>query len=74
MRSFSNKPSGCNSQGFSLIYALGPLLTYLADLGFVLKGMWERPDDGDPTAEPGTWEHFISVLPPWLWMLFVYEE
>jgi len=22
MRSFSNKPSGCNSQGFSLIYAL----------------------------------------------------
>ena len=55
-------------------HTLGPLLTYLADLGFVLKGMWERPDDGDPTAEPGTWEHFISVLPPWLWMLFVYEE
>jgi SAM-dependent methyltransferase len=54
-------------------HALGPLLTYLADLGFVLKGMWERPDDGDPTAEPGTWEHFISVLPPWLWMLFVYD-
>ncbi|MFN2140695.1 MAG: methyltransferase domain-containing protein [Candidatus Promineifilaceae bacterium] len=54
-------------------HALGPLLTYLADLGFVLKGMWERPDDGDPDAQPGTWEHFISVMPPWLWMLFSYE-
>ena len=52
-------------------HALGPVLTTLADLGFVLKGMWERPQNGDPTAEPGTWEHFISVLPPWLWMLFV---
>ncbi len=54
-------------------HALGPVLTYLADLGFVLKGMWERPDNGDPNAEPGTWEHFISVLPPWLWMLFEFE-
>ncbi len=51
-------------------HALGPVLTYLAGLGFHLKGMWERPSNGDPTAEPGTWEHYISVLPPWLWMLF----
>ena len=53
-------------------HALGPVLTDLAGLGFCLKGMWERPDDGDPNAEPGTWDHFISVLPPWLWMLFKY--
>ena len=26
MRSFSNKPSGCNSQCFSLIYALGKVV------------------------------------------------
>jgi SAM-dependent methyltransferase len=51
-------------------HTLGPMLTYLAGLGFCLKGMWERPDDGDPDAEPGTWDHFIRVLPPWLWMLF----
>jgi SAM-dependent methyltransferase len=51
-------------------HALGPVLTMLADLGFVLKGMWERPAHGDPNAAPGTWEHFISVLPPWLWILF----
>jgi SAM-dependent methyltransferase len=51
-------------------HTLGPLLTTLAGLGFCLKGLWERPDNGDPQAEPGTWEHFISVLPPWLWMLF----
>lgn len=54
-------------------HALGPVLTMLADLGFVLKGMWERPANGDPTAEPGTWEHLISVMPPWLWILFVLE-
>ena len=55
-------------------HALGPVLTMLAGLGFCLKGLWERPDDGDPQAEPGTWEHFISVLPPWLWMLFELER
>ncbi len=54
-------------------HALGPVLTMLADLGFILKGMWERPLNGDPDAEPGTWEHFISVLPPWLWILFEFE-
>lgn len=55
-------------------HALGPVLTTLADLGFVLKGMWERPSNGDPEAEPGTWNHFISVLPPWLWFFFVLQE
>jgi SAM-dependent methyltransferase len=55
-------------------HALGPMLTTLADLGFCLKGMWERPNNGDPKAKAGTWEHFISVLPPWLWMLFVLES
>lgn len=55
-------------------HALGPVLTMLADLGFVLKGMWERPDNGDTAAEPGTWDHFISVLPPWLWFLFTLEQ
>jgi SAM-dependent methyltransferase len=55
-------------------HTLGPLLTYLATLGFVLKGMWDRPDNGDPDAQPGTWEHFISVMPPWLWLLFVLES
>jgi SAM-dependent methyltransferase len=55
-------------------HALGPVLTTLAELGFDLKGMWERPSDGDPQAEPGTWEHFISVLPPWFWFLFVFQE
>jgi SAM-dependent methyltransferase len=55
-------------------HALGPVLTTLADLGFVLKGMWERPSNGDPGAEPGTWEHFISVLPPWLWLYFILQK
>lgn len=55
-------------------HALGPVLTMLAELGFCLKGMWERPNDGDPDAQPGTWDHFISVLPPWLWMLFVLDS
>jgi SAM-dependent methyltransferase len=51
-------------------HALGPVLTMLAELGFLLKAVWEYPANGDPSAEPGTWEHFLSVLPPWLWFLF----
>ncbi len=27
----------------------------------------------DPNAEPGTWEHFISVAPPWLAFWTVYR-
>jgi hypothetical protein len=36
------------------------LITY----NFTLLGIWEELS-GDPQAEPGTWEHYIAVAPPW---------
>lgn len=46
-------------------HALGAVLRGLARRGFVLLGLWEEPE-GDPNAEPGTWEHMLAVAPPWL--------
>ena len=54
-------------------HALGPVLTTLAGLGFVLEAMWEEPQ-GDATAVPGSWEHFLSVLPPWIYLRFSYPQ
>ena len=31
---------------------------------FYLKGLWEN-SAGDPDADPGTWEHFQAVVPPY---------
>ena len=36
--------------------------------GFLLLDVHEEAD-GDPNAEPGTWEHFSSIVPPWLWIV-----
>jgi SAM-dependent methyltransferase len=33
--------------------------------GFLLLDVHEE-SNGDPSAEPGTWAHFSSVVPPWL--------
>ena len=47
-------------------HTLSTLVNELAARGFVLLGLWEGPPGGDIKAEPGTWEHFIAVVPPWL--------
>jgi SAM-dependent methyltransferase len=46
-------------------HALSTLVNGMIEQGFVLLGAWEGPA-GDPTAEPGTWEHFKAVAPPFL--------
>ena len=43
---------------------LGTLVNALVELRFVILGLWEEL--GDPGAEPGTWDHFKAVAPPWL--------
>lgn len=49
-------------------HTLGTIINGLIDNGFQIDhlGDYERID---PNAEPGSWEHFTSVAPPWfhLW-------
>jgi len=53
-------------------HTLGITLSSLLDLGFLLLAFWEGPPGGDANAQPGTWEHFIAIAPPWLglWLTF----
>lgn len=55
-------------------HTLHTLTAGLAHHGFALLGVWEEPK---PTgnAEPGTWDHFLAVAPPWLtfWSRFQAE-
>jgi SAM-dependent methyltransferase len=53
-------------------HTLNTLLNGLAENGFVLLGAWEGPP-GDLDAEPGSWEHFVVIAPPWLTFWTVYR-
>jgi hypothetical protein len=44
---------------------LGTVITGLAQRNFVILGLWEA-SIGDPTAEPGSWEHYTAFAPPWM--------
>ena len=52
-------------------HTLTAIMTGLIDRGFVLLDVHEEPF-GRTDAEPGSWEHFCSVAPPWLciWAAF----
>lgn len=46
---------------------LGTLVSKLAGNGFVIVNLKEvGSEEPDASAEPGTWEHFTAVLPPWI--------
>jgi SAM-dependent methyltransferase len=45
-------------------HTLSTMVNTLTGLGFVILGLWEEM--GDPDAEPGSWDHFKYVAPPWL--------
>jgi SAM-dependent methyltransferase len=47
-------------------HSLSTVMNSLIGLGFVMLAAWEAPSGGDPDAEPGTWEHFIAIAPPWM--------
>lgn len=53
-------------------HTFSTLINGLVAQGFVLLGAWEGPPGGDLNAEPGSWEHFIAIAPPWLtfWAAF----
>ena len=46
-------------------HSLSSIVNGLVGQGFVLLGTWEELP-AVPAAEPGTWEHFKSIAPPWL--------
>lgn len=46
-------------------HTLSTVINGLCQRRFVLLGLWEELSR-EPDAAPGTWEHYKSVLPPWL--------
>jgi len=47
------------------MHTFSAILNGLVAAGFKLTGFREWPD-GDAAAEPGTWEHLLSVVPPFM--------
>jgi SAM-dependent methyltransferase len=48
-------------------HTLSTLVNGLVGHGFIILGLWEDLD-GDPTAPPGTWDHFKRIAPSFsLW-------
>ncbi|MCI0399517.1 MAG: class I SAM-dependent methyltransferase [Chloroflexi bacterium] len=47
------------------LHTFGAIVNALTGHGFVILGLREGPP-GDPTAEPGTWDHMLSVIPPFM--------
>ena len=53
-------------------HTLSTVVNGLIDRGFVILRMAEE-DSGHPDAEPGTWDHFKAVAPPWLFIWAAYR-
>jgi SAM-dependent methyltransferase len=49
-------------------HSLSTLINTLVAKGFVIRGLWEDAEGtkGDINAEPGSWEHFIAIAPPFM--------
>ena len=55
-------------------HGLGTLVGGMAEHGFrVLRAAEDVSTYPDPSAAPGTWEHFVSVVRPWLVFLSAYD-
>lgn len=47
-------------------HTLGTVINSLIGRGFTLLGLWEEAPDADADAAPGSWQHFQTVVPPYL--------
>lgn len=55
-------------------HTLSTLVNGLIEHGFVIRHLSDDTDfDPDPNAAPATWEHLISIAPPWLTLWTTYE-
>jgi SAM-dependent methyltransferase len=53
------------------LHTWSTMINTLAETGFVILGMREGPP-GDSTAVPGTWEHLLTIVPPFVALAAVY--
>lgn len=54
-------------------HTLSTLINGLIECGFILRYVSDHTDfHPDPNAEPGTWDHFTSIAPPWLTLWAAY--
>lgn len=55
-------------------HGLGTLVTGLAEQGFrLLRASEDESIHQKPDARPGTWDHFVSIVRPWLTFLSRYD-
>lgn len=56
-------------------HSLSNLVNTLVTNGFVVRGLWEDAEGtvGDVQAEPGSWEHFVAIAPPFVILLATYQ-
>jgi SAM-dependent methyltransferase len=55
-------------------HTLSTVVNGLLEHGFVIRRLSERAGiHPDPEAAPGSWDHFVSVAPPWLAVWCSYE-
>jgi hypothetical protein len=48
-------------------HTLNTLISGLVEQGFIIQHVSDYSSfNPDPNAEPGTWDHFVSIAPPWL--------
>jgi len=47
-------------------HRLSTVVNGLIARGLAILGIWEDGSGADPQAEPGSWCHFQSIVPPWL--------
>jgi ubiquinone/menaquinone biosynthesis C-methylase UbiE len=48
-------------------HTLSALVSGLVEQGFIIQHVSDYSNfNPDPDAEPGTWNHFVSIAPPWL--------
>jgi 2-polyprenyl-3-methyl-5-hydroxy-6-metoxy-1,4-benzoquinol methylase len=56
-------------------HTLSTVMNGLVEHGFSIRQLADAVSIyPDQTAEPGTWDHFVSVAPPWLIVLCRFEE
>lgn len=53
-------------------HTLSSVINGLVQQGFVLLGLWEETSQ-NPDADPGSWEHFKAIAPPWLTVWAAYR-
>jgi hypothetical protein len=54
-------------------HTLSTVVNGLVDTGFTIRRLSDQTSIyPDSDAEPGTWDHFVAIAPPWLLVLCDY--